>query len=150
MVTMTVRACAVFLGRVAFFARFAVLLDQRSDFGLVRAFSGFRDRCPEDAESGAQRDQLQHEGAGEEPGHVRAVSSRILVAKEYFRKVKCDFITNGSFNPVHSTADQSLRSVGCTHDFLQLMRYFHWDEGADTRSSAVSDRKLPREVTQGS
>ena len=97
MVTMAVCARAVFLRRVAFFARFAVLLDQRSDFRLVRAFSRFRHRGPKDTNCGAQRDQLQQEGAGEEPGHLHAVSSRIFVAKEYFRKTKCDFITVGSF-----------------------------------------------------
>ena len=111
MMTMAVNARAVLFRAAIVAARFAVLLDQRCDFRFVRAFSRFCHRRPEDAESGAQRNQLQHEGSGEEPGHLRAVSSRILVAKEYSRKTKCDFITVESFYLVHSTADRSLRPV---------------------------------------
>lgn len=65
-------ACAVLLGTVIPVARFTVLLKQGRHDGLVPAFGRLRHRGPQDAKSGAQRDQLQHEGSGQEPGHREA------------------------------------------------------------------------------
>ena len=64
-----VGACAVLIGTVTLVARFTVLLKQGRHDGLIPAFGRLRHWRPQDAKSGAQRDQLQQEGASQEPGH---------------------------------------------------------------------------------
>jgi hypothetical protein len=55
---MAMDARAVPLGAAIFAARFPMLLKERGDFRFVRAFGRLGHRRPQDANSGAQRDEL--------------------------------------------------------------------------------------------
>ena len=93
MMTMAMRTGAVLLRAMVIIAGLVVLLELRCCRRLSRAFGRFRHRSPQDTECRAQRDQLQQEGMGEEPGHRVSGNSGGSAAKELSREMECDFIT---------------------------------------------------------
>ncbi|MBD59969.1 MAG: hypothetical protein CL808_07610 [Citromicrobium sp.] len=82
MMAMAMSAGAVLLRPPVIIAGFIVLLELGCYRRLSRAFGRIRHRRPQDTECSAQRDELQHEGTGEEPGHRSSVSSRSTATKE--------------------------------------------------------------------
>jgi len=93
MMAMAMRTGTVLLRPKVVTTSFIMLLKLRCYRRLSRAFGRFRYRSPQDTECGAQRDQLQQEGAGEEPGHRWPDSTGGFTAKEQSRQMECDFIT---------------------------------------------------------
>ncbi len=79
--TVAVGTCAVLLWSGIFVSRLAVLFQQGRDLRLFTALSSLRYRRPQDAESSAQRDELQQESSGKEPGHRRADSRQARNSK---------------------------------------------------------------------
>lgn len=82
MMAMAMSTGTVLLRPPVIIARIVMLLELGGYRRLVRTFGRFRHRCPKETESSAQRDELQHKAAGEEPGHRPSASSRSFAAKE--------------------------------------------------------------------
>lgn len=79
--TVAVDTCAVLLWSGIFVSGLAVLFEQRRYLRFFTALSSLRYRRPQDAESSAQRNELQQESSGKEPGHRRADSRQARNSK---------------------------------------------------------------------